>query len=136
MKHTPEPWVLFEVGERFKYQCPAAASDNTSILTTTEEDGVVWAAVYNDEDARRIVACVNACAGMENPADEIAKLKSERSEMLSALKEILNINWRDDLEGLDRPTDFAERQAALRALGKATDMARKVMLTIKGDLND
>ncbi len=134
MKHTPEPWVLFEVGERFKYQCPAAASDNTSILTTTEEDGVVWAAVYNDEDARRIVACVNACAGMENPADEIAKLKSERSEMLSALKEILNINWRDGLAGLERPTDFAERAAALRALGEATDIARAAINNLKSEL--
>lgn len=75
MSHTPEPWVLFEVGDRFKHQCPAASSDKTSILTTTEEDGVQWAAVYNDADAHRIVACVNACAGMEDPAEEIAKLK-------------------------------------------------------------
>lgn len=52
--------------------------------------------------------------------------------MLSALKDILSINLRDELEGLDRPTDFAERQAAIHALGKAKDIARKAILTLKG----
>lgn len=85
MSHTPEPWILFEVGDRFKHQCPAASSDKTSILTTTEEDGVQWAAVYNDENASRIVDCVNACAGMESPADEISRLKAERDDLLAAL---------------------------------------------------
>ncbi len=58
MSHTPEPWILFEVGDRFKHQCPAS-SDRTSLLTTATEDDVQWGAVYSDEDARRIVACVN-----------------------------------------------------------------------------
>ncbi|WP_316675782.1 hypothetical protein [uncultured Tolumonas sp.] len=63
-KHTPEPWVLFEVGDRFKYQCPVS-SDKTSILTVTSEDDMHFGAVYKDEDARRIVACVNAFAGID-----------------------------------------------------------------------
>ncbi|WP_320152983.1 hypothetical protein [uncultured Tolumonas sp.] len=84
MNHTPEPWMLFEVGDRFKHQCPAS-SDRTSILTTAMEDDVYFGAVYNDEDARRIVACVNACAGMENPTDEISRLKAERDDLLAAL---------------------------------------------------
>jgi len=131
MSHTPEPWILFEVGDRFTHKCPAS-NDRTSILTTASEDDVQFGAVYKDADAERIVACVNACAGMGNPVDEIAKLKSKNSEMLSALKDILSINWRDELKGLDRPTDFAERQEAIRALGKATDIARMALLTLKG----
>ena len=63
--------------------------------------------------------------------NEIEKLKSEHNEMLSALKDIMSINWRDGLEGLDRPTDFAERQSAIHALGKAKDIARKAILTLK-----
>lgn len=76
MSHTPEPWILFEVGDRFKHQCPAS-SDRTSILTTAMEDDVQFGAVYNDEDAKRIVACINACAGMKSPADEIDNLKRD-----------------------------------------------------------
>lgn len=84
MSHTPEPWILFEVGDRFKHQCPAS-SDKTSILTTAMEDDVCFGAVYNDEDAKRIVACVNACAGFENPEDEVSRLKAERNDLLAAL---------------------------------------------------
>ena len=39
---------------------------------------------------------------MKRDYDEVL---SEHSKMLSALKDILSINWRDGLEGLDRPTD-------------------------------
>jgi len=105
MSHTPEPWILFEVGDRFKHQCPAASSDKTSILTTTEEDGVQWAAVYNDEDASRIVACVNACAGMRNDELEgglllgvmnqkMERLKRELDELNAACKEVIAISDR------------------------------------------
>ena len=66
---------------------------------------------------------------MKRDYDEVL---SEHSKMLSALKDILSINWRDGLKGLDRPTDFAERQEAIRALGKAKDIARKAILTLKG----
>lgn len=97
-KHTPEPWVLFEVGDRFKHQCPAS-SDKTSILTVVSEDDMHFGAVYNDEDARRIVACVNACAGIPSEILEldertalayrgyVQKLKSDRDELLSVLEE-------------------------------------------------
>ncbi|WP_459575862.1 hypothetical protein [Aeromonas enteropelogenes] len=68
-KHTKEPWVLFEVGDRHVHLCPASAAKKTSILTVTEEDGVTFAAVYSNDDARRIVACVNACRGL--PTDEL-----------------------------------------------------------------
>lgn len=74
-KHTQEPWVLFEVGDRHVHLCPASAANKTSILTVTEEGGVKFAAVYSDDDARRIVACVNACEGMDDPVEVIKGLK-------------------------------------------------------------
>ncbi len=58
-KHTPGPWVLFEVGGdngTMPAQCPAAAATNQSILTVTEEGGTVFAAVLKKEDARLIAA--------------------------------------------------------------------------------
>lgn len=105
MSHTPEPWALFEVGDRFKHQCPVS-SDKTSILTIATEDGTQFGAVYNNEDARRIVACVNACAGLETEAIEAiqqtasivaGKLKKhiqERDELLAALEEVVRISDR------------------------------------------
>lgn len=101
MSHTPEPWILFEVGDRFKHQCPAS-SDRTSILTTATEDDVQWGAVYSDEDARRIVACVNACAGMRNDelegglllavmSSNIERLEAERKKLRVAIGEAENI---------------------------------------------
>lgn len=105
--HSPEPWILFEVGDRFKHQCPAT-SDKASILTTTVEGGVTWAAVYNDEDARRIVACVNACkgftteqlndiaamGGMVIATSKIGRQQNTINELVAAM---------EDLMGSDHP---------------------------------
>lgn len=38
------------------------------------------------DEAARIVACVNACAGMADPAAEIAALKAENSRQRTALQ--------------------------------------------------
>lgn len=95
MNHTPEPWMLFEVGDRFKHQCPAS-SEKTSILTIATEDDVQFGAVYSDEDASRIVDCVNACAGMGNPAEEIAALKKQQNVIAS---------WRAEFKDLSADRD-------------------------------
>lgn len=42
----------------------------------------------SESNANRIVDCVNACDGMENPADCIAKLLGERDELLRVMIEI------------------------------------------------
>ena len=41
---------------------------------------------HDKANANRIVACVNACAGMADPASEIAALKAQRDELLEACK--------------------------------------------------
>ena len=69
-EHTKEPWKLCEVGDKRKHLCPAS-QDDTSILTVAleyDDDGepTYFGAVYNPDDARRIVACVNACAGISD----------------------------------------------------------------------
>ena len=83
-EHTPEPWkceghvVYFpNVAGGFSLRdCPGAVAT-----------------------ARRIVACVNACEGMADPAAEIADLKSQRDEMLEAAKAVVarwdTPNWKD-----------------------------------------
>lgn len=105
--HSPEPWILFEVGDRFKHQCPAT-SEKGSILTIATEEDVQFGAVYNDEDARRIVACVNACkgftteqlndiaamGGMAIPVAKISRLQNTINALVIAM---------EDLMGSDHP---------------------------------
>lgn len=65
--------------------------------------------------ASRAVACVNACAGMVDPAEEIASLKSERDEAIAKLSTVfqwINRNHPDGfvdslthLENLERISD-------------------------------
>lgn len=97
-------------------------------------------------NARRIVACVNACAGVDTDlleAGELDKsamlviqenkdLKHRCDELLAALDDITKIKWRDGLAGIDRPTDFAERESAIRALGSAMTIARTAIAKAKG----
>lgn len=83
-KHTQEPWVLFEVGDRVKHFCPASEKEKTSILTVTLEDGTAFGAVYSEDDARRIVACVNACAGLDTEYLESVGLPEFAGKQLCA----------------------------------------------------
>ena len=60
----------------------------------------------------RIVSCVNACAGMEDPAEEIAELKRQRDELLAAMKTIANS---EEFHGDSFICDFDSLQSVARA---------------------
>lgn len=76
--HTKEPWRLSE-----------GRPDNIEgvFVEGCLRDSWCRDPVCSEEDAARIVACVNACAGMDDPAAEIAKM-------------------RDALERIAKPTSF------------------------------
>lgn len=86
-KHTPEPWFDDRATHDEPYQ-------NIKILGD-ENRGICWLWIddapvddWNAEqraNASRIVTCVNACAGMADPAAEIAELKRQRDELLASL---------------------------------------------------
>jgi hypothetical protein len=83
MEHTKEPWW------------------NTGVVI--KADGNIPAQATSWEDARRIVACVNACAGIPTEdlerwgtslitkiqEDNIARLTKQRDELVAALEELL-----------------------------------------------
>lgn len=105
MAHTQEPWKFLEQGD----------ADEYCIVT---EDGLKWVIAFriNGEmmpdmqraNARRIVACVNACAGISNETLEsgvlpknfsarvvIPKLEQERNaawEELRKIREVIKAN--------------------------------------------
>ena len=80
-EYTPEPW---RVG-RYHYSDVVECQSGNILLSKTEElDNATGIA-----NARRIVACVNACAGMADPEAEIARIRAE------ALKEAADraVTW-------------------------------------------
>jgi hypothetical protein len=96
-EHTKEPWQLFGVDLHIM--------GNT--LEQAKEQGVPhtqWTHNCPPEDARRIVACVNACAGIPTErlewcnqsdakamVDLMLKWKDQRDELRSVLK--LPVEW-------------------------------------------
>ena len=76
-KHTPEPWGL--VGEPNGYTVWNVVDDGVNPGCVGRILARVCGAAVNVEEEEangaRIVACVNACAGMADPAAEIAALK-------------------------------------------------------------
>ena len=82
--HTPEPWYWHE--------------NDSYCEINSERDGQIGdscaSSCLGDIDlgranARRIVACVNACEGMEDPAAEIDELKQQRDELFSLVKAVV-----------------------------------------------
>ena len=143
-KHTPEPWFYHRQGFSTVYIEARIGGGMLQEIAACGpcQDGTE----QQDENARRIVACVNACAGVDTDlleAGELDKpimlviqenkdLKHRCDELLAALDDITKIKWRDGLAGIDRPTDFAERESAIRALGSAMIIARSAISKAKG----
>lgn len=143
-KHTPEPWFYHRQGFSTVY---IEARIGGGILQEIAACGPCQDGTeQQDENARRIVACVNACTGVDTDlleAGELDKptmltiqenkdLNHRCDELLAAMDDITKIKWRDGLAGIDRPTDFAERESAIRALGSAMTIARTAIAKAKG----
>ena len=94
--HTPEPW---RVGR------PGTVVSDTPVPEMGGSDAVEYYGGHLigesiiEANARRIAACVNACAGMGDPTAEIAELKRQRDELLEAAKAVVTRwdtpNWKD-----------------------------------------
>ena len=93
--HTPEPWYWHE--------------NDSYCEINSERDGQIGdscaSSCLGDIDlgranAARIVTCVNACAGMEDPAAEIDELKRQRDELLNLVKQA-RLEWLDQNQTSD-----------------------------------
>ena len=102
-KHTPGRLTLELVESDsgiIKHLCPID-TDGLSLLTLVEHNGVKFAAVYYDDDARRLVACWNAFEGLTTEQVESMinvpafffkqiELMAQRDELLEALKDLMS----------------------------------------------
>lgn len=82
--YTPEPWCLYE--DRF---LAAGRSPGQPILADFGS-GSYWRKPGTTlSNAKRALACVNACAGMKDPAAELPALRAKVEELNQLLREIL-----------------------------------------------
>ena len=102
MEHTIEPWIV-ECGDEnadWAHQFPTIHSGDIEVIGT---EGFYSELGNDKENARRVVACINACAGI--PTDhlelcgedflghytemrEVEKLVFQRDELLKAMKKL------------------------------------------------
>ena len=143
-KHTPEPWKISHDDSTEEWSI-VTNQHGSIIANVNEETGpelVGYTPVVRKmpgiENARRIVACVNACAGARTEAlehrehllkavdDDIARLTAQRDQLMAALQGMIDIT--NDSQGVagyhlnGKVADwdeFEECQAACDAIAKA-----------------
>ena len=143
-KHTPEPWKISHDDSTEEWSI-VTNQHGSIIANVNEETGpeLVGSApairkMPGLENARRIVACVNACAGVRTEAlehrahllkavdDDIAQLTAQRDQLLVALQGMIDIT--SDSQGVAGYHlngevadwgEFEEWQAACDAIAKA-----------------
>ena len=76
--HTPEPWSFIR-------QDNMIVAGNRLIGFTCRS--INMSITERDSDASRIVACVNACAGLSDPAAELARLRLDRDNAVLLLRQ-------------------------------------------------
>ena len=132
--HTPEPW---RVGRPFTVVSDTPVPEMGGSYAVEYYGGHLIGESIIEANARRIVACVNACAGMMNDELEgglligvmqskIDRLECQRDELLAALQGMIDIA--NDSQGVSgyhlngKVADwgkFEEWQAACDAIAKA-----------------
>ena len=127
-EHTPEPWKSIE--EQFHGEVMNFIGD---------KDGGTIGEIYTEDDASRIVACVNACAGLPTEVLERYKLgvigvdykstKQQRDELLAALEQF--VTWgrrqhKSQSKGCHATFD-------MMALKDEIDLAEAAITSVKGD---
>lgn len=116
-KHTPGPW---HIGDVDTFGAEIECSENALVAKAEEE-----------YDARRIVACFNACAGIptdmleampSGPASLLpmyARLEKQRDELLSALEKCrkeLSAWMRDHGDDISTQEAVADARAAIASV--------------------
>ena len=115
MSHTKEPWATHEGDDDV---IVSAIDPHTSLLSV--KDGT-FGCFWNAEDARRVVACVNACAGMANPLADIAALK-EAVEVQGLQLEMAEVAERVSARRFQKINNLQPQAEALHQIASLFDL--------------
>lgn len=144
--HTPEPWLVWGDAQGF---ARVGTSPNYTVAACMHTPGVDSYAA----NARRIVACVNACEGMSTESLEsiagriasksvlqmhanyvsnkakVADLEQQRDKLLAALEELLSGTM--SMPNRGRATEG--KWTTINALTDTVEKARSVVAEVKGE---
>ncbi|WP_439829962.1 hypothetical protein [Aeromonas veronii] len=125
IKHTPEPWQVHQDASGDVFISSAETSFHIAEIGSEDDEAVI-------PDARRIVACVNACRGL--PTDELEQkglvaavgtqlleADQQRDELLTALEALAECYCEagNELSKSERAHHRAVYRDALSAIEKA-----------------
>lgn len=127
MEHPPEPWWIDDDG----FVCAGTGDDYVTVADTHCTDPAMLDTGTMDQIAERIVACVNACAGVSNERlshwiDDGVMLGTlldatlrEKSALRALLGAMCNeLNSRGGMEGSDKNTSIASYWRAAQEMLK------------------
>ena len=77
-EHTKEPWEYIEYGRI--YSGDDFVADCRHVIDTRKRA---------EKDAKRIIACINACTGMDDPESNLAALRSENQRLRDLAEDLL-----------------------------------------------
>jgi hypothetical protein len=115
-KHTPEPWKVSGTGTMRYIDVPVGNGILQEVATCMRVE-------YGDMEAnaRRIVACVNACAGISTEVLEynamhggVAGLEQQRDQLRAALQGVVDAHF-DGAGEVDLRLSIKDARAALAA---------------------
>ncbi|MFA5217087.1 hypothetical protein [Sulfuricurvum sp.] len=90
---------------------------NVAIIEKADDTDVGYDFTHTDAD--RIIACVNACDGMENPEQEIPAMRSEIARLKECLLNMLNLYYKKHPRGSDiKKTTDKELENRMNIIGK------------------
>ena len=119
MSHTPEPWEVWTSNSHIRIS--SCGRDGDVCCATIASDGMAVLSI-SIADAERIVACVNACAGISTEAlEEAARsgkrvsemLLQQRDDLLRALKGLVDLDDGDESFAWDYEAEFEAGRAAI-----------------------
>lgn len=134
MKHYPEPWTVIEYENSISETSIKIVGSNNEIIADNEP---FYSMAIAECNARRIVACVNACNGLQTDALEqnglisavgdellkqdvlVSKLECSRRKLSAALKACARV--------------LAGEELSKSALIRALEMARDALADSEGE---
>lgn len=131
--HTPEPWFYQEDSDEYTHIIRSESNPRMIVVHLRQDStGKVEA------DARRIVACVNYCAGLETgdminatesgngAAESINALIAQRDELLAALNNLVDIIDKAGLGNLSKGVQLGAMSWYVKA-SDAVEWAREAI---------
>jgi uncharacterized short protein YbdD (DUF466 family) len=88
-EHSSEPWKFYTdqiKGDEFNRSKVTIVAEGITICQMYYPAGGVYGSIA-EHNAKRIVDCVNACAGLGDPAIEIAKLREHHPDTITVSRE-------------------------------------------------